>query len=96
MMDNNLIISWNCNGLNPHISELLNYLDKNTTKPIIICLQESNLYSSVLPAIPQYSLLNTPRPNNNPGGGTAIYIQSNIPYSQTNFCEDLEQEIKYK
>ena len=93
-MENKYIISWNCNGLNPHISELMHYLDNSKNHPIIICLQESNLYSQTLPNIPTYCLINTHRIKNT-GGGTAIYIKSCIPYSQHYFRTDLDSQIEY-
>jgi len=94
-MDNQHFISWNCNGLQPHLPELLNYLENNTNIPLIICLQESNLHTKILPDIPNYSCINTPRPNNNVGGGTAIYIKTNVQYIRHLFCSELDPDIEY-
>src|SRR6188508_3117956 len=94
MMYSKYIISWNCNGLNPHITELLNYLDNSNNHPSLICLQESNLYSHTLSNIPIYILINTPRINKT-GGGTAIYIKSNIPHTQHLFTPSLDSQIEY-
>ena len=94
-MDSEYIISWNCNGLKPHLPELLNFLQNTPTIPIIICLQESSLNTSILPNIINYNLLYTTRPNNCLGGGTAIYIKSNIPYTQSFFSKELDSDIEY-
>jgi len=94
-MDNETIISWNCNGLQPHISELLHFLDASAVQPIIIALQESNLYSSFLPSIPNYNLSFSTRPDHSPGGGTAIYFKSTIPFKQVYFSQDLCPVIEY-
>ena len=88
------IISWNCNGLKPHMAELLNYLQNSNPQPFLICLQECNLHTNILPNIPAYSLINSTRINNS-GGGTAIYIKSNIPYTQVYFIPNLNSEIEY-
>jgi len=93
-MTSDYLISWNCNGLKPHLSDLLHFLDIAEPKPFIICLQESNLHTPTLPNINNYTLLNTPRIDNM-GGGTAIYIKSNIPYTQSFFQSPLDPDIEY-
>ena len=94
-MDSEFIICWNCNGIQPHISELLNYLDNSPITPFIICLQESHLHTKLIPNILNYNLIHTSRPHNALGGGTAIYIKSNIPYIQSFFPKELDTDIEY-
>lgn len=73
------LISWNANGLSPHLPELLYFLDKVKIKPHFICIQETWIYEDKLPPIANYNFVHTYR-NNKKGGGSAIYIHENIEY----------------
>lgn len=75
-----IIISWNANGLLQHGDELIHYVTNSAIKPQVICIQESNLYSKILPVINSYCLLRHDRINKR-GGGLCIYIHSSISYT---------------
>ncbi len=73
------IISWNANGLRPRLAEFLHYLDKEKETPAILCIQETWIYSEILPDIEGYNNTHSFRTNKK-GGGSAIYIKKNIDY----------------
>ena len=75
------IISWNANGLGAHLDELLYFLDTNTICPDFICIQETWLYSDLLPNIPGFNFIHTYR-NKKKGGGSAIYVRNYIEFSK--------------
>ncbi len=72
-------ISWNANGLDSHLPELLHYLSNETKTPDFICIQETKIYVEILPKIPGFDSIHKFRAHKN-GGGSAIYIKNNIDF----------------
>lgn len=73
------VISWNANGLNSHLEELLQFLEISNILPDFLCIQETWIYDNILPQIPGYNSIHTFRINKQ-GGGSAIYIKDDINY----------------
>ena len=87
-------ISWNANGLCSHLPELLIFLENLHTTPDFICIQETKLYNELLPNIPGYNYTHCFR-NKKQGGGSAIYIKSNVCFFPINFpiITDIDIEV---
>ena len=76
----NFLLQWNCNGLTPHLDELLHFLDISPCPPLIIALQECDLYSDNLPHIANYKLTHTKRLHKG-GGGTCCYVLNSLEFN---------------
>lgn len=87
------LISWNANGLDPHLAELLYFLDQVTVKPHFICIQETWIYDDTLPQIPTYNFIHTFR-SNKKGGGSAIYINESIDYCSVDITKFNDTNIE--
>src|SRR3989442_4971140 len=56
-------------------------LENSINTPDFICVQETWIYSDLIPDIPGYDSVHTYRTNKK-GGGSAIYVKNNIEYNK--------------
>jgi len=86
-------VSWNANGLNSHLDELLYYLENNNDLPDFICIQETWVYSQYVPIIEGYYSTHTFRKEKK-GGGSVIYIKKNIKFNVLDTIEFNDVDIE--
>src|SRR2546425_11638912 len=78
---NTFIVSWNANGINSHLDELLNFLETTSNKPDFICIQETKINNNLLPMIPGYESIHTYR-DISQGGCSTIYVKNSISFTE--------------
>lgn len=88
MVDKEVFISWNCNGINKHLEDLK--LLTFTYNPAVISLQETHLKSDQQFYLPKYNILSYTSPVLHASGGATLAIKSNIGYTQIHFETDLQ------
>jgi hypothetical protein len=73
------VLQWNCHSLRNKLSNCKLHL--YTTKPHIVCLTETWPVSSYEPSFIDYTAIYKHRNANHAGGGLAILVCSNVPFT---------------
>ena len=75
------IISWNANSLGAHPTQLKQYLDNTTIKPVAICIQETKMKATSKLSIPGYKREDKCRTNRQ-GGGVSTFIRNDVNHER--------------
>lgn len=85
----NIIISWNCNGLFNHIEDLK--ILTAEFNPTIICLQETHLKQEQIYMFPKYNTMQTRlTPSIHAHGGTLIAVRADIHHEEIKLQTNLQ------
>jgi len=85
------IMQWNARGILGKIAEFKNCIAKMKKQPDIICIQETFLKEGKRLLIPTYNTERRDRENKSKGGGVAILVKENLPYTVLDKIDSIEE-----